>query len=79
MAFTAWRMASRSRGPGRTLFERSAAKAKGMGARMLYISSTPSENTVRFYLNLGRRVAEKVDPDLFELEPKDIHFEYVIP
>ncbi len=71
--------ASRSRGLGRTLFERSAAKAKDMGARMLYISSTPSENTVRFYLNLGCRVAEEVDPDLFELEPEDIHFEYVIP
>jgi len=71
--------AYRGRGFGRTLFERSAAKAKSMGARMLYVSSTPTENTVRFYLNLGCRVAGEVDPDLFALEPHDIHFEYVIP
>jgi predicted N-acetyltransferase YhbS len=71
--------AYRGRGIGRTLFERSAAKARGAGARALYISSTPSENTVHFYLNLGCRVAEEVDPDLFALEPEDIHLEYVIP
>lgn len=71
--------ARRGRGLGRALFEKSVAEAREMGARTLYISSTPSENTVRFYLNLGCRIAEEVDPDLFALEPHDIHFEYVIP
>jgi predicted N-acetyltransferase YhbS len=69
----------RGRGLGRTLFRMSVEKAKDAGARMLYISSTPSENTVRFYVDLGCRVAEEIDPDLFALEPHDIHFEYVIP
>jgi predicted N-acetyltransferase YhbS len=71
--------ACRGRGIGKALFERSVAKARGTGARALYISSTPSENTVRFYLNLGCRVADEIDPELFALEPGDIHFEYVIP
>jgi predicted N-acetyltransferase YhbS len=71
--------AHRGRGIGRALFERSVATARAAGARALYISSTPSENTVRFYLNLGCRVAEEIDPDLFALEPYDIHLEYVIP
>ena len=69
----------RNRGLGVELFRRAARKAKELGARKLYISSTPSENTVGFYLSRGCRLAEDVDPELFELEPKDIHLEYVIP
>lgn len=69
----------RGRGIGKELFERSAARARKAGARALYISSTPSKNTIRFYLNLGCRVAGEVDPDLFALEPEDIHLEYVMP
>ena len=69
----------RQSGLGRTLFEKSVARARELGARRLYISSTPSENTVEFYLRLGCRVADDVDPDLFALEPNDIHLEYDIP
>jgi hypothetical protein len=43
------------------------------------VSSVPSENAVDFYLHMGCRVTEDVDPALFELEPDDIHLEYVIP
>ena len=50
-----------------------------MNARKLYISATPSENTINFYRNLGCIVTEDVDQALFELEPEDIHMEYVIP
>jgi hypothetical protein len=55
------------------------AKARELGARRLYISSTPSENTVRFYLRRGCRVTDDVDAALFKLEPKDIHLEFDIP
>jgi GNAT superfamily N-acetyltransferase len=50
-------------------------KAKEMGAKRLYISATPSENTVNFYLNRGCRVTNEVDKKLLELEPDDIHME----
>lgn len=69
----------RGRGLGAELFRRSVVEAKNLGARRLYISSTPSENTVTFYMNRGCRLAEEVDPELFALEPGDIHLEYVIP
>ena len=69
----------RKSGLGRALFRRAVAKARELGARRLYISSTPSENTVDFYLGLGCRVTEEVDPVLLELEPKDIHLEFNIP
>ncbi len=69
----------RNCGLGVELFVRAARKAKELGARKLYISSTPSEHTVKFYLSRGCRLAEDVDPELFALEPKDIHLECVIP
>ena len=69
----------RQAGLGCTLFEKAVARARELGARRLYISSTPSENTVRFYLRRGCRVTDDVDAALFELEPEDIHLELDIP
>ena len=69
----------RRTGLGRTLFDLAAARAKELGARRLYVSATPSENTVGLYFHLGCRVTDEVDPELFEEEPEDIHFEYEIP
>jgi len=60
---------------GTQLFERAKAAARERGARRLYISASPSENTVNFYLRLGCEVAAAPDPELFELEPEDIHLE----
>ena len=65
----------RGAGVGVALFERAAAKARELGARSLYISATPSENTVHFYQRRGCRLAEEPDPKLFALEPEDIHLE----
>ena len=70
--------AYRGQGLGKTLFEKTVGRAREMGARKLYVSATPSESTVTFYLNLGCVVAREVDAELFELEPEDIHLEYVI-
>jgi predicted N-acetyltransferase YhbS len=69
----------RRTGLGRTLFERAVARARALGARRLYVSATPSESTVGFYLRRGCRVTDDVDADLFELEPEDIHLELEIP
>ena len=66
----------RKMGLGRVLFERAAEKARAMNASRLYISATPSENTVNFYLRQGCVLARQIDPELFELEPEDIHLEY---
>ena len=69
----------RKKGLGKTLFEKAAGRAKELGAKRLYISSTPSENTVNFYLYLGCEVTGEIDQELFDLEPEDIHMEYRIP
>lgn len=47
--------------------------AKENGANGLYISSTPSENSVNFYQHLGCRLIDIPDPELYEREPEDIH------
>jgi predicted N-acetyltransferase YhbS len=65
--------AYRKKGWGRVLFEKAAQKARQLGARTLYVSATPSENTVNFYRHLGCVVARRVDPELYGLEPEDIH------
>jgi predicted N-acetyltransferase YhbS len=69
----------RQAGLGQTLFEKAVARARELGAHRLYISATPSENTVRFYLRRGCRVTDDVDDALFELESADIHLEFDIP
>jgi len=68
----------RGQGWGRMLFEKAVSTARSAGARSLYVSATPSQNTVDFYRHLGCVLAAEVDPELFALEPEDIHLEYVI-
>ena len=68
----------RDQGLGRRLFNLAAAEASRRGARRLYISATPSEHTIGFYLGLGCSVMAELDPELFALEPEDIHLEYDI-
>jgi predicted N-acetyltransferase YhbS len=68
----------RKQGIASTLFNLAAAKAQALGAKKLYISATPSENTINYYRRLGCVLAEEFDPELFALEPEDIHFEYRI-
>lgn len=65
----------RGRGLGSRLFEQARGAARELGARRLYISATPSENTIRFYQGRGATVLAVPDPELFALEPEDIHLE----
>jgi GNAT superfamily N-acetyltransferase len=66
----------RKQGLGKRLFELAAVSARRRGAKRMYVSATPSENTVKFYMGLGCTLASEVDPELFALEPEDIHLEY---
>jgi predicted N-acetyltransferase YhbS len=63
----------RRRGIGVELFDAARADARERGARYLYVSAAPTENTVNFYLHRGCRLAVPPDPDLLALEPEDIH------
>lgn len=68
----------RKQGLGTKLFNLAVEKAKALGAKKLYISATPSEHTVNYYLRLGSFLATEIDPELFALEPEDIHLHYVL-
>jgi len=68
----------RKQGLGKKLFLLAAEKAKELGAKKIYISATPAENTVNFYMHLGCVLAREIDQELFELEPEDIHIEYAL-
>lgn len=58
---------------GKRLFAAAVAQARRWGARQLYVSSTPSENTVRFYRRRGCYLNPEPDPELYALEPRDVH------
>jgi GNAT superfamily N-acetyltransferase len=55
------------------LFARACDEAALRGACRLYISATPFEGALRFYLSRGARLADPPDPGLLELEPEDVH------
>lgn len=65
--------AYRQQGLGKQLFEKARAEARTRGARQMYISATPSENTIHFYQQRGCVLVAQPDPELFALEPEDIH------
>jgi predicted N-acetyltransferase YhbS len=69
----------RKRGIAAALFKIAVEKARVLAAKKLYISATPSEHTINYYMRLGCVLATEIDPDLFALEPEDIHIEYLIP
>ncbi len=66
----------REKGLGKQLFDLASNEARRRGARSLYISATPSEHTISFYLHLGCKITPEPDSELYELEPEDIHLEY---
>ncbi len=67
--------AYRDRGLGTVLFREAERLAREHGAKRLYISATPSEHTINFYLGRGCIVTAEPDRELWELEPEDIHLE----
>ncbi len=63
----------RGRGIGRMLAERVLEKAATEGRKTIYLTSISTASTVEFYMKLGFSPAEELNPELFELEPEDIH------
>jgi GNAT superfamily N-acetyltransferase len=63
----------RGRGVGSRLAAELERLARGQGDASMVVSATPSENTVRFYLRRGFEPMAEPLPELFELEPEDIH------
>ena len=63
----------RASGIGGKLCDRLEELAIEAGNTEMVVSATPSENTVRFYLNRGFRLETEPLPELVELEPHDIH------
>jgi GNAT superfamily N-acetyltransferase len=63
----------RRHGIARRLVDRVIAAAREEGAAELYVSATPSRSAVGFYLSRGFRLADKVNDELYALEPEDVH------
>jgi GNAT superfamily N-acetyltransferase len=68
----------RRHGLAARLFGEMRAEAVRRATRRLYISATPSEGALRFYLSQGARLADPPDPHLLALEPEDIHLVLVL-
>jgi GNAT superfamily N-acetyltransferase len=63
----------RGRGVGTRICDELEIVAREAGDVEIVVSATPSENTVRFYLNAGFAPMAEPLPELFELEPEDVH------
>jgi GNAT superfamily N-acetyltransferase len=68
----------RATGIGRRLSDQLEQIARTAGDSDMVVSATPSENTVRFYLGRGFQPTATPLPDLFELEPDDVHMRKVL-
>lgn len=67
--------AHRRHGVASYLWRAALDRARAIGAGAIYVSATPSDSAVGFYLSRGCRLAAplEVNHDLYRLEPDDIH------
>ena len=63
----------RATGIGRRLSDELDLIARDAGDTEIVVSATPSENTVRFYMSRGYELMAQALPELYELEPEDVH------
>lgn len=63
----------RRHGVASRLFEKTRQLALQEGAARMYVSATPSESAVTFYLQKGFFATSTPDPVLLAEEPEDIH------
>lgn len=68
----------RRAGVGRRLLVAASALALAAGADRLYVSATPSGSAVGFYRRNGFELAPEPLPELYTLEPDDIHMTLVL-
>jgi len=64
----------RRRGVASALWSAAERVALEAGADSMYVSATPSDSAVGFYLNRGCSLARPPHPQLLAKEPEDIHF-----
>jgi GNAT superfamily N-acetyltransferase len=65
----------RASGIGGHLSDELERLAREHGDTTMVVSATPSLNTVRFYLGRGFEPMSDPLPELYELEPKDLHMQ----
>jgi GNAT superfamily N-acetyltransferase len=65
----------RGRGLGGRLADELEQIARDAGDRSLVVSATRSRNTVHFYRQRGFEPMDEPLPELYELEPEDVHME----
>jgi len=73
LAFLHVSAAFRATGIGRRLSDELDLIARDAGDTEIVVSATPSGNTVRFYLSRGYELMAPPLPELYELEPEDVH------
>jgi GNAT superfamily N-acetyltransferase len=70
--------AGRGSGVGSALTAELERLAREAGDTSMVVSATPSRNTVRFYVHRGFTPMAEPLPELYELEPEDVHLEKVL-
>ena len=73
LAFLHVSEAFRAMGIGSRLSEELDLIARDAGDTEIVVSATPSENTVRFYMGRGYELMAQALPELYDLEPEDVH------
>ncbi len=68
----------RGKGIGRILWEKAVEEARSNGARELYISACPSEETIHFYKAMGADVTDNPIEAIANDEPDDLQLAYSI-
>jgi GNAT superfamily N-acetyltransferase len=65
----------RRRGVASLLWGAAVDRARANAANAIYVSATPSDSAVGFYLSRGCRLATRseINDHLYELEPDDVH------
>lgn len=63
----------RQMGIGKRMFKQLEQMALQLGGREMYVTAVPSGSAVNFYLSQGFKPTDTPIPELFELEPDDIH------
>jgi ribosomal protein S18 acetylase RimI-like enzyme len=71
--------AYRRKGIGVAITHQLLEHARALGSKRVYVSSVPSESAVGFYKSLGFDIVDEPLPELYDLEPDDIHMVLDLP
>lgn len=63
----------RRKGVGTAITRQLLERASALGSKRVYVSAVPSESAVGFYKSFGFDLIGEPLPELYELEPDDIH------